>query len=131
MQGTGSIISFLKEQLKPLIDAISERDDFTIMRILETYCLRMQNSELLTSAIIRQVSHSLDEFILNLDLNQQSIKDILVLINQSELLEVPEKLLACFDLDSNEQSTSNSLNAWKETIGAPYLELIEYLKYDK
>lgn len=130
LQGTGSIISFLKEQLKPLIDAISERDDFTIMRILETYCPRMQNSELLTSAIIRQVSHSLDEFILNLDLNQQSIKDILVLINQSELLEVPEKLLACFDLDSNEQNTSNSLNAWKETIEAPYLELIEYLKYD-
>lgn len=129
LQGTGKIISFLREQLQPLIDSIFKNDDFTIMRILEANCPRLQDNELLTSVVIKQVSDSLNKFNLSLDLNQQSISEILVSIKQNELLEIPEKLLACIDFDDTEQNVSESLIAWKEAFEAPYSQLINYFKY--
>lgn len=129
LQGTGSIISFLREQLKPLIDAVSERDDFTIMRILEANCPRMQNNELLTSVVIKEVSESLNSFSLSLDINQHSTSEILLSIKHNELLEIPEKLLVCIDFDDTEQNISKSLIVWKEALKAPYVQLINYFKY--
>ncbi|CAN6959494.1 UvrD-helicase domain-containing protein [Psychrobacter okhotskensis] len=129
LQGTGSIISFLREQLKPLIDAVSERDDFTIMRILEANCPRMQNNELLTSGVIREVSESLNSFSLSLDINQHSTSEILLSIKHNELLEISEKLLVCIDFDDTEQNISKSLIVWKEALKAPYVQLINYFKY--
>ncbi|WP_201577440.1 UvrD-helicase domain-containing protein [Psychrobacter immobilis] len=129
LQGTGTNISFLREQLQPLLDAISERDDFTIMRILEAYCPRMQNNELLTSGVIREVSESLSSFRSSLDINQYSISEILVSLKHNELLDIPEKILACIDFDDAEQNISESLTVWKEAFKAPYAQLTNYFKY--
>lgn len=129
LQGTGTTISFLREQLQPLLNAISERDDFIIMRILEANCPRMQNNELLTSVVIREVNESLNSFRSSLDINQHSISEILFSIKRNELLEIPEKLLACIDFDDSEQNISESLIVWKEAFKAPYTQLTNYFKY--
>ena len=129
LQGTGTTISFLREQLQPLLNAISERDDFIIMRILEANCPRMRNNELLTSVVIREVSESLNSFSSSLDINQHSINEILFSIKQNELLEIPEKLLACINFDDSEQNISESLIVWKEAFKAPYAQLKNYFKY--
>lgn len=129
LQGTGTTISFLREQLQPLLNAISERDEFIIMRILEANCPRLQNNELLTSVVIREVSESLNSFRSSLDLNQQSISEILFSIKRNELLEIPKKLLACIEFDDSEQNISESLIVWKEAFKAPYAQLTNYFKY--
>ena len=129
LQGTGTVISFLREQLQPLLDSICKNDEFTIMRILEINCPRMQDNDLLTSVVIRQVSDSLDNFVLDVDLNQQSISEILVSIKRNELLEIPEKLLACIDFEETEQNISESLIVWKEALKAPYMQLANYFRY--
>ena len=129
LQGTGKIISFLREQLQPLVCAICENDDFTIMRILEANCPRMQDNESLTSVVIRQVSENLNSFSSSLDVDQHSIGEILVLLKHNELLDVPEKILACIDFDDAEQNLPESLIAWKEAFKAPYTQLTNYFKY--
>lgn len=129
LQGIGKNISFLREQLQPLVYAICENDDFTIMRILEANCPRMQDNESLTSLVIRQVSESLNSFSSSLDIDQHSIGEILVLLKYNELLDIPEKLLECMDFDSAEQVLSDSVIAWKNAMKAPYLQLLNYFKY--
>lgn len=129
LQGIGKTISFLREQLQPLVYAICENDDFTIMRILEANCPRMQDNESLTSVVIRQVSDSLNSFSSSLDVEQHSIGEILVLLKHNELLDIPEKLLECMDFDSAEQGLSDSVIAWKNAVKAPYLQLLNYFKY--
>ena len=129
LQGTGKIISFLREQLQPLVCAICENDDFTIMRILEANCPRMQDNESLTSVVIRQVSENLNSFSSSLDVDQHSIGEILVLLKHNGLLDVPEKILACIDFDDAEQNLPESLIAWKEAFKVPYTQLTNYFKY--
>lgn len=129
LQGTGKNISFLREQLQPLVIAICENDDFTIMRVLEANCPRMQDNESLTSLVIRQVSESLNSFSSSLDIHQNSIKEILISLKHNELLDIPEKILECINYSNAEQGLPESLLAWSSAIKAPYQQLTNYIKY--
>lgn len=129
LQGTGKNISFLREQLQPLVIAICENDDFTIMRVLEANCPRMQDNESLTSLVIRQVSESLNSFSSSLDIHQNSIKEILVSLKHNELLDIPDKILECINYSNAEQGLPESLLAWSSAIKAPYQQLTNYIRY--
>lgn len=129
LQGSGKNISFLKEQLQPLIIAIIENDDFTIMRILESNCPRMQDNESLTSLVLIEIKDNLNNFSSSLDINQHSISEILISLKHNELLDIPEKLLACIGFDNIQQGLSESDIAWRNAIAASYQQLTNYIKY--
>ncbi len=136
LNGTSSTFKFCTHQALPLVHAIRKENDFEVMRIIKKYsCLiGKENSEFLTDpiALLRKVEGAVKQAKVLLE-NDITLRELLLLIKEHQLLEIPD-ILNDLLLDGNEELEEEvelppSQKAWDEALDAQLSHVENYAKY--
>ncbi|EKN6084581.1 UvrD-helicase domain-containing protein [Yersinia enterocolitica] len=141
IKGESQEITFLSSQLWPLIDAIRLDDDFKIATIMRKYSPIFSSSRLECVddplLLFREAQCQIDNIKALLNENSaHSILDVCKLINEGELLTLPEAFLLHLvlaphkdDEATEEEEVNKEHDAWSRSLSASTRELENYISY--
>jgi DNA helicase-2/ATP-dependent DNA helicase PcrA len=139
LNGTSSTIKFITEQLLPLIEAVLADDDFDVARIIKKYSSIMvsNNSTFIQDPIgvLKEVNNSVKELKVLLQTVTVSLRQVVKLVGDKELLLLPEnfKILLSADTDDDEivdeEELDPKLLAWDKALNSSLKHVINYAKY--
>lgn len=139
LNGTSNTIKFITEQLLPLIEAVLADDDFVVARIIKKYSsvIISNNSTFIQDPIgvLKEVNNSVKELKVLLQAGTVSLRQVVKLVEEKELLILPEnfQILLSADTDNEENLDEDELDpkllAWDKAIDSSLNHVINYSKY--
>ena len=139
LNGTSSNIKFITEQLLPLIEAVLSDDDFDVARIIKKHSnIILSNNLTFTQdpiGFLKDVNNSVKELKELLQTEAVSLRGVMKLVKEKELLLLPEnfQILLSVDSDEEENLDENELEpkllAWDKALDSSLNHVINYAKY--
>lgn len=136
LNGTSSTLKFCTHQVLPLVNAIRKENDFEVMRVIKKYShlIGEENEEFLVDPIAQLASiEDAVSKVRTLLENDISLRELLSLIEEYQLLEVPDKLSDLLlegiaDLAEDVESPFHQ-KAWNTALDARLSHVENYAKY--
>ncbi|WP_354622604.1 hypothetical protein [Psychromonas sp. MME2] len=139
LNGTSSTIKFITEQLLPLIEAVLADNDFDVARIIKKYSsvILSNNSAFIQDPIgvLKEVNNSVNELKALLQVDTVSLRQVVKLVGEKELLLLPEnfQILLSTDADDEENIDEEELDpkllAWDKALDSSLNHVNNYSKY--
>ncbi len=130
--GDSSELIFLNNQIVPLIEACVANDEFLIMQILRKYdSPRLNDAKFAPQEsqgnLLNELAIDVAQLCERVKQAEISVKDILRLIFEYELLRIPEKFIDAIENSASSQNLSES--AWSKALGCNTNALLNYCNY--
>ena len=139
LNGTSSTIKFITEQLLPLIEAVLADNDFDVARIIKKYSSVILSNNLAfiqdPIGVLKEVNNSVDELKALLQVDTVSLRQVVKLVGEKELLLLPEnfQILLPTDTDDEENIDEEELDpkllAWDKALDSSLNHVNNYSKY--
>ncbi len=135
LDGTSSEISFILNQIIPLVQAINTNDAFEIARIVKNgnnFLNKLETSENPIS-FLGEADKNIEKVKAQLSEKDLTIRELLLLISDYNLLELPEMLQlaiqATISSDEEEETKPDELVAWVKAMRATITQIEAYSDY--
>jgi len=139
LNGTSSTIKFITDQLLPLIDVVLSNDDFNVARIIKKHSnIILSSNAIFTQnpiGVLKTVNNSVEELKILLQDQTVSLRQVIQLVKEKELLLLPENLQILLSADSEEKKNVDEeqldpkLLAWDKALNSSLMHVINYAKY--
>ena len=139
LNGTSSTIKFITEQLLPLIEAVLADNDFDVASIIKKYSSVILSNNLAfiqdPIGVLKEVNNSVDELKALLQVDTVSLRQVVKLVGEKELLLLPEnfQVLLSTDTDDEENIDEEELDpkllAWDKALDSSLYHVNNYSKY--
>jgi DNA helicase-2/ATP-dependent DNA helicase PcrA len=139
IDGTRREFAFFGKVLVPFTDAVSQKDDFSVMNILKKHSTLVSGRNPYFTdnplASLKSTGRAVTELEKLLSIGSTTIFDVLSHVQQNKLFEIPEELEPSMhaigigvikELEAKNESISA---AWDNALTAPFSQLEKYVSY--